>query len=103
MSKYLFLVQMDIPKEHEANFNRIYDEQHIPEILKVKGVHSCIRYKLVKSRNDDAPTYCALYELDSPDLPETAEWKAASDTGDWAPMVRPYTSNRRHFVYEKMD
>ncbi len=103
MSRYIFVVQMDVDADHEADFNRIYDEQHIPEILTVPGVHSCVRYKLTTSRNADAPTYCAIYEIDSPDLPETPVWKEASDKGDWAPMVRPYTTNRRHFVYEKMD
>jgi len=35
MSEYLYLVQMDVPPALEADFNRIYDTQHIPEISKV--------------------------------------------------------------------
>jgi hypothetical protein len=36
----------------------------------------------------------AIYEIARPDLPFSPEWKAASDTGRWAPDVRPYTTNR---------
>ena len=43
---YVYLVQMDIPAEHEAAFNRIYDTEHVPEILKVPGVRGCSRYVL---------------------------------------------------------
>ncbi len=97
---YLFVVQMDIPVEHEAEFNRIYDEQHVPMILKVPGCLSCTRYRLSHSAQADAPRYLALYELESADVAQTAAWKAASDTGDWAPKIRPHTTNRRHSVYE---
>lgn len=40
---YLFVVQMDIPAEHEADFNRVYDTEHMPLIAKVPGVRSCFR------------------------------------------------------------
>jgi hypothetical protein len=36
MSLYLYVVQMDVPPELEDDFNRIYDTQHIPEIMKVR-------------------------------------------------------------------
>ena len=38
MSHYLYVVQMDVPPQLENDFNRIYDTQHIPEIMKVPGV-----------------------------------------------------------------
>ena len=41
---YIYMVQMDIPAEYEAAFNRIYDTEHVPEILKVPGVRACSRY-----------------------------------------------------------
>ena len=33
MADYMYLVQMDIPVELEDDFNRIYDTQHVPNIL----------------------------------------------------------------------
>jgi hypothetical protein len=41
---YIYLVQMDIPAAHEAEFNRIYDEEHVPMIVQVPGCQSCSRY-----------------------------------------------------------
>ncbi len=46
MADYLYIVQMDIPADKEADFNRIYDTQHVPNILTVPGVESCTRFKL---------------------------------------------------------
>ena len=38
MAVYIYLVQMDVPADKEADFNRIYDTQHVPELSKVPGV-----------------------------------------------------------------
>ena len=46
MAGYIYLVQMDIPPELEEDFNRIYDTQHVPNILTVPGVSSCTRYRV---------------------------------------------------------
>ena len=35
--RYLYIVQMDVPAEFEAEFNRIYDTEHAPQFLKVLG------------------------------------------------------------------
>ena len=59
MSEYLYLVQMDVPPELEAAFNRIYDTQHIPAITKVPGVLDVKRYVLEKPV-DGVPKYAAL-------------------------------------------
>jgi hypothetical protein len=97
---YIYLVQMDIPAEHEAEFNRIYDEEHVPMILKVPGCTGCTRYVLERSAQTDTAKYMALYELDSPEVPFSDAWIAASDTGLWKPNIRPHTTNRRHSVYQ---
>ena len=46
---YAYVVQMDIPQHLDTDFNRIYDEEHVPTILKVPGVRSCTRYRLEHS------------------------------------------------------
>ena len=38
---HVYMVQMDIPAEHEAEFNRIYDTEHVPALTKVPGVRAC--------------------------------------------------------------
>lgn len=101
-AQYAFVAAMDIPAHLEADFNRVYDTQHVPEIVKVPGVKRCTRYRLVRARTEGIPRYLAIYEIDTPTLPDTAPWKAASDAGDWNAEIKPHTSNRRLATFEKI-
>jgi hypothetical protein len=103
MADYIYLVQMDIPSEVEDDFNRIYETQHVPNILKVPGVHACTRYRLESADVDGVACYAALYEIDSPEVPESDGWKAASEKGDWPDKIRPHTTNRSHILLEKIN
>lgn len=102
MADYLYVVQMDIPADKEADFNRIYDTQHVPNITTVPGVSACTRFKLESADVDAVPQYIALYEIDSPDIPQSPAWVAESDKGDWASQIRPHTSNRTHLIFKKV-
>ena len=95
---FIYMVQMDIPAEHEADFNRIYDTEHVPEILKVPGVRACTRYVLENTNRAGMPRYLAIYEMDAADVMKSAAWLDASEKGDWAPKIRPHTTNRSHTV-----
>jgi hypothetical protein len=96
---YIYIAQMDIPPEHEALFNRLYDQEHVPEILKVPGVLSCQRYVLEETKIEGLPKYAAIYSLAAPDVIHQPEWRAAADRGEWKPRIRPHTTNRIHAVY----
>jgi hypothetical protein len=102
MADYMYLVQMDIPAELEDDFNRIYDTQHVPNILTVPGVHSCARYRVETGDTDGVAKFIAIYEIDSPDLPNTDAWNAASDKGDWITQIRPFATNRSRVVYKNI-
>jgi hypothetical protein len=102
MSEYMYVVQMDVAPELEEDFNRIYETQHIPEIMKVPGVLGVKRYVLEKSPVKGVPKYTAIYRVNSPDVPQSPAWIAASDTGDWKPKIRPHTTNRIHAVYREL-
>ena len=102
MADYMFLVQMDIPGELEDDFNRIYDTQHVPNILAVPGVHSCTRYRVDSGDVDGVAKYLAIYEIDSPDLPTTDVWTAASNMGDWVAQIRPNSTNRSRVIYKRI-
>jgi hypothetical protein len=60
----LLMVYCDVAAEHEDEFNRWYNEEHIPERLAIAGVLDAARYKAVEG----GPTYLACYELQSADL-----------------------------------
>jgi hypothetical protein len=99
---YIYVVQMDIPAELEAEFNRIYDTDHVPTILKVPGVRSCLRYRLERSTKDGMPRYLAIYEVDKAEIINSPAWIEASDLGEWKPKIRPHTTNRQHSVFRQI-
>ncbi len=102
MAYYMYLVQMDIPESLEDEFNRIYDTEHVPNIIKAPGVHACTRYRLESTDVEGVARYAAVYEIDSPGVPESDGWKAESEKGDWASKIRPHTTNRTHIIYKRV-
>ncbi len=96
-AKFIYIVRMDVEPDKEADFNRIYDNEHIPGLLKVPGVISAARYK---TSVEGVPKYLAIYELESPDIPDSEAFKNAANTGEWPDKVRPYTLNRSFVIYK---
>jgi hypothetical protein len=109
-SKYLFVVSMDVDADKEALFNEVYDAEHIPNILKVPGVHAVARMVggpfavsiagAEKQVAHDGARYTAMYEIDGPHVLVCPEWAKAVEEGRWPGEVRPYTRNRRHTLYK---
>ncbi len=97
--KCLFVVMMDIDEDKEADFNRVYDEEHIPILLQVPGVIDAARFK---TSTEGAPKYVAIYEVENADIPESDAFREASDIGEWAPKIRPFTKNRSRIIYERI-
>lgn len=108
-TRYVFIVSMDVAPDKEALFNEVYDQEHIPALLKVPGVRSVFRLRTEPASfviggqrqaltGEGAPRYVAMYEIDSPDVLNTAAWAEAVEQGRWPTEVRPYTSNRHHIV-----
>ena len=102
MARYMYLVQLDIPEELEDDFNRIYDAEHLPNILQVPGVHGCTRYLLESADEEGIARYATIYEIDSPDIPDTDAWREQSDKGDWIARIRPNLTRRSHAIYKRI-
>ena len=95
-AKYIYIAAMDVEPDKEAAFNEVYDTEHIPTILKVPGVISATRYEGVSGD----PKYMAVYEVETPELPESEIFRAATNEGRWPTEIRPFTRNRYHAVYK---
>jgi hypothetical protein len=55
----------------EDDFNRWYDETHIPEVLAIPGIVGARRYRLSETQQvngDRSYPYLAVYDLDADDL-----------------------------------
>jgi len=91
---FYMMVTFEVAPEDESEFNHIYDHDHIPNILKLKGVIEVIRFKDAAPNGKGLLVYSALYLLAQEDLHQTAEWTRLSDLGRWAPVVRPKLKSR---------
>jgi hypothetical protein len=108
-SKYVFVASMDVDADREDIFNEVYDTEHVPNLLRVPGVHAVTRLKgepfvlsiggTEKKIAHEGPSYSAIYEIDGPHVLVSPEWAKAVEAGRWPSHVRPYTRNRGHALY----
>src|SRR5579875_4145322 len=93
-TQYVFIASMDVAPEKEALFNEVYDTEHVPSLLKVPGVRAVTRLRTEPASftlggqrkpltGDGAPTYLAIYEIDSPDVLNSPAWAEAAELGRW--------------------
>lgn len=112
-TRYLFTAAMDVEPAREKVFNEVYDEEHVPQLLKVPGVIAVARFKRQELTMviggetktiviENEPAYNALYEVESPAVLTSPAWAKAVDAGRWPGEVRPYTKNRRHVLYRRV-
>jgi hypothetical protein len=113
-ARYLFIVSMDVEAGKDAVFNEVYDNEHVPNLLKVPGVLSAVRMttepltlmlggerKTIVAEGE--PRYTAIYELESAEVLLSDAWAQAAEKGRWPAEVRPYTRNRRHVLKKIRD
>jgi hypothetical protein len=109
-ARYLFVASMDVDPDKEALFHEVYDTEHVPNLLKVPGVHAVVRVVgepfavsiggALKEVAHDGPRHSAIYEIDGPHVLKSPEWARAVEAGRWPGEVRPFTRNRHHALYK---
>jgi hypothetical protein len=101
---------MDVDADKEALFNEVYDSEHVPNLLKVPGVHAVTRvvgepfaFSIGGAERQvahEGARHSAIYEIDGPHVLVSPEWAEAVEAGRWPTEVRPFTRNRRHALYK---
>jgi antibiotic biosynthesis monooxygenase (ABM) superfamily enzyme len=86
LPEHLLIVAAAIDPGVEAEWNRWYDEVHLPEIVACPGFRSGQRY--VAEDRSGAHRYVAIYELDGPDALQSAEFRARRGWGPFGDKVR---------------
>ena len=90
----------------EAEFNRWYDEVHLPDLLSVPHIVAAQRYTLAgpPSQTEPGAQYLAVYELDTDDpqavvqtvfAEYSPQWRAAQRTIDCIALVSSTTFTAR--------
>ena len=100
--KALLLVMMEIDPEHEEDFNRWYDEEHVPERLGIPGFVRARRFRAIEG----SPRYLALYELEGPEVlaTETYQYWTGEGQTEWtAKILSQLTGLVRNVYVEILD
>ena len=59
----LLMVWVDVPEQYEDEFNKWYNEQHLPERMAIPGYVSARRFKLEGDNNNNALKYLCIWEM----------------------------------------
>lgn len=70
----ILVVMMEVDPEHEEEFNRWYDEEHLPERLEIPGYISARRFKL--EEGDGVLKYLCIWELEDASPLQSEEYRA---------------------------
>jgi len=96
----LLIVTAEVDAEVEAEWNRWYDEVHLPDALACPGVKAGRRYLSSgaisesdrgQGRRTETRVYTTVYELESPAAVATREFANMRGWGSFAPRVRSQT------------
>ena len=70
----VLVVMMEVDPEHEDEFNRWYDEEHLPERMGIPGYISARRFKL--EEGEGVLTYLCIWEMEDGSPLQSAEYHA---------------------------
>jgi hypothetical protein len=70
----VMVVMMEVDPEHEEEFNRWYNEEHLPERLEIPGYVSARRFKL--EEGEGVLTYLCIWELEDGSPLQSADYHA---------------------------
>lgn len=81
----LFIVDAAVDPAVEADWNKWYNEVHLPEITACPGFRQSARYV---SEQEDGRHYLAIYELDSPEALRSVEFNERRGWREFAGRVK---------------
>jgi hypothetical protein len=99
-AEYLLIVTAEVDPAVEADWNRWYDELHLPDAVACPGVLRGRRYVTSGSYSEsnrgdptslNAKSYTTVYELAHPGVIETEQFLAMRGWAQFTPYVRSQT------------
>lgn len=97
--KGLLAPWMNIPPEHEEEFNNWYNTEHLPERVGIEGFTNARRYVSLSGE----PKYFTFYELkDHHVIYSDAYQKAWKNPTDWTKKMEKLFQNFQRNIYEEI-
>jgi len=97
----ILVVMMEVAPEHEADFNRWYDEEHLPERLEIAGYVSARRFKL--EEGEGVLKYLCIWELmDGSPLHSEAYKAQQQRPSELRDRVHTYIKQRMRGLYRQI-
>ena len=75
----VLVVTMEVDESDETEFNRWYNEQHLPERMAIPGYVSARRFKLEGDGNNHALKYLCIWEMEDGSPLESEMYKDQND------------------------
>ncbi|ARP86633.1 DUF4286 family protein [Bordetella genomosp. 9] len=91
---WFYVVETDVKTAAEDDFNRWYEEEHLPGLASVPGTVRARRY-LARA---GSPRYYAFYELATRETFGSPPWLAVR-ASDWSSRVRPNFINTKRTMF----
>ena len=97
----ILVVMMDVELGHEAEFDRWYNEEHLPERMEIPGYVSARRFKL--EEGNGMLKYLCIWELDDSSPLESEEYRAQRlRPSELRDRVNTYITQRSRGVYKQI-
>jgi hypothetical protein len=94
----VLIVEVEIDPADDEEFNRWYDEEHVPEKLRSPGFRSARRFRA----HDDDTRYLVIYELDSPEA-ATSPAYMSQELSAWTRSLMSRWKGWRRSVWVALD
>ena len=97
----ILVVMMDVDPEHEEEFNRWYNEEHLTERLEIPGYVSARRFKL--EEGEGVLKYLCIWELEDGSPMQSEEYKAQQQRpSELRDRVHTYIKQRARGLYKQI-
>ncbi|GFG52667.1 hypothetical protein CQY20_01445 [Mycolicibacterium agri] len=94
----LLFVMIDIEPEFEDEFNRWYEEEHLPERLACDGFLNGRRFQALEG----GPKYLATYELENPEVLDGPAYQRLLPPTEWTRKISAHFTDHLRNVYREI-